>query len=232
MKVCFVHTEGPYSAEEIPIHRALAKRMIASVKKHLACEVVQLTDPLTPLIDGVDAVYRLSPKGMAWIPYNLGLMSRQDGEVLFLDTDCVVQEDLRWVFNHDFDVALTFKQSRFAIYKDPEGVVHQLPSNGGVMFSRNPQFWADKKLIVEKMKDPMSLAWWGGGIALQEIIKDQRYKVLWLDAQRFNYTPNDEDEDLSKKAVVHYKGRHRKHWNLPGNWKPLPEERDLVVGAH
>lgn len=231
MKVCFLHVEGTYPPEEVEIHRALAKRMIDSVKRYMGCEVVQMTDPATPSLDGVDAVSRLNPAGMCWISYSLELMQRQAGEVLFLDTDCVVQDDLSRIFRHEFDVALTLKGKRFALYVDPMGTKHYLPSNGGVMFSRCPRFWRAKREIVDAMTDPMARAWWGGGIALNQLIERGEYKVLWLDAERYNYAPKSPDEDLRDKLVVHYRGRKRKHWNLAGSWSELAEAREMAIGA-
>jgi len=229
VRVAFLHAESPYSPEEVEIQRALTKRMIASVRKHMKCEIVHLADDATPEI-GADAVVRRSPKGMFWAPFTVAVIRDQPPDTLYLDTDVVIQEDLSWVFDGEFDVALTLRRRRFATYTDDKGVKHAMPMTGGVVFHRNPAFWHDVMGCVMQMTDPMMLAWWGGQVAMYELAMSGKYKVTLLDAERYNYTPNSEDEDVSGKAVVHYKGAHRKHWNLDTGIR-LPEKREVALQA-
>lgn len=228
MRVSVLHFEIGYEPHEVVIHRALARRLVESIRKHMDCEIVQMSDPVTPNF-GADHVCRLNPKGMFWSDFVLTHRASQPPETLFLDTDCVVQEDLSKVFDNDFDVALTFKSSRFACFTDEKGVKHLMPFNGGVSFSRKPEFWSEILSNVRTMTEPLMRGWWGGQVTLSNLAQSGRYKVHVLDAERYNYTPKTPDEDLSDKAIVHYKGGHRKHWNLSGEWKPIPKEREVAI---
>ncbi len=229
MRVAFVHAECSYSPSEIPLQRALAERMIDSVRKRMNCQVVQLTDPITPPLD-VDAVERHDPRGKHWMSFVLGIIRVQPPETLYIDTDCVVQEDVSWVFENEFDVAMTFKNGKCPAYKDKNGVNYPMPINGGVAFLRRPEFWDEVLRRVELIEEPIMRVWWGSQIIEYRLVKEGKFKVLLLDANRFNYSPDSPDEDLSGKAVIHYKGAKRKTWNLDGGWEPLPDGvREIAV---
>jgi len=56
------------------------------------------------------------------------------GDVLFLDVDVVLREDVSDVFERDFDVAVT---------TDMRPGAPGIKYNGGVIFSRCPEYWKD-----------------------------------------------------------------------------------------
>src|SRR5687767_3407695 len=124
VKVAFFHHEESFPREDIPIQRALANRMIESAKM-FGYELVQMTDMSTPAL--VDNVVRISMKGIYHVPWQMNHYQAQAGEVLFLDTDAVIREDVSYIFNIDFDVAFTGRNTRFAVYKDWRGVEHHMP---------------------------------------------------------------------------------------------------------
>ncbi len=231
MQVAFVHAEGPYRAEELELQRALAHRMMDSVREHIGCNIVHLADPMTPDL-GADETVRGIPESEYWVPFVLRMFGLMDGETLFLDTDCIVQRDVSDVFtDQSFDVALTVKRKRFAQYVDPQGVKHYMPFSMGVVFSRAPAFWLMLAERVERMTGPMMLGWWGAQIELLRVYANPgAWRIKVLESDEFNYTPNAEGEDVSGRAIVHYKGVHRKHWAMPG-FAPLPEKRIVELAA-
>lgn len=230
MRVAFVHVESTWPADQLPLQRAVAKRMMQSVRKHIGCKVVQLTDPVSEDL-GADETVRFLPSGKFFIPWLMELFASQPPETLFLDTDTVVQEDVSKVFDEDFDIALTGRKTRFAVYQ-AEGKDYHMPFNLGVVFSRAPRFWTEIRDRVLKHKDEKILAWWGAQIELWKIWNEPHtWKLIALDAQQYNYTPNKEDEDLTGKAIVHYKGAKRKHWHLEGGWQKLSDKREIQVRA-
>lgn len=213
------------------MQRALASRLIKSVRKHMDCEIVQLTDPITPQLL-VDKAERHNPKGKHWMSYVLGIIQKQPPNTLYIDTDCVVQEDVSWVFDNEFDVGLTFKNGKCAAYKDKSGKSHPMPINGGVVFLRNPEFFEELLRRVEKIEEQIMRVWWGSQIVEYEMVKEGKFKTVLLDANRFNYTPESPDEDMRDKAIIHYKGMKRKHWNLEGEWTPYKSEtREIPIFA-
>lgn len=200
--------------------------MIKSVREHMDCEVVQLTDTITPQIITADSTYRIDPRGQEWIPYINLLLASQSGDVLLLDTDCVVKRDLRPIFQQDFDLVMVCRETKFPKYTDINGVTHYMPWTGGVIPYRNPRFWLDAREEVLKMEDPVIRRWWGISIDAFEFVRKKGYKVILLNADEYNYYPKGPGEDHSGKAVVHYKGSARKHWDLEGNWEPVKERID------
>lgn len=228
MRVAFIHHELAFRPEEIPLQRALAQRMMKSVRKHLGCRIVHLTDMQTPDL-GADEVVRSSPKGEYFIPWLMGLFATQSGDVLFLDTDTVVNRDVRHVFDADFDVCVTVRRTRFAKY-ECEGKTHYMPFNLGVVFSKDHRFWNEIRERTSKMTDPLMLGWWGAQIELLRMYAEPgKWKIHTVEADEYNYTPNDPAEDLSGRAIVHYKGA-RKNWGMPG-FAPVSEKREVAVSA-
>lgn len=230
MRIAFLHVESTYKPEEIEIQRLLAQRLIKSVRDTMGCEIVQLTDTQTKMLDGVDVSVIKDLSGKHWMEYVLEHIICLPPETLYIDTDCVVQEDVSCVFDSQFDVALSGKRARFAQYIDLDGVKHLMPLLGGVVFCRNPGYWEEIREELRLMTDPMMKAWWGVQALMWTVYQRNKHDILLLDSQIFNYTPNKEDEDLSGKAVVHYKGNHRKHWNLETTVR-LPRERDIPLGV-
>lgn len=55
--------------------------------------------------------------------------------------------------------------------------------------------------------------WYGDQLAVAHVVRSGKFKVLTLPCDIFNYTPRTELDDLSDRAIVHYKGK-RKEWLL------------------
>jgi len=197
MKVAFLH------ARQDP---ACANLMVASVRKHMPdVEIVHLTDDDTPAIPGCTVVRRTWQRNP--MLFKMGHLAELSGEVIVLDTDVIVQADLREVFEYPFDVALTKRQGPIW---DTEGndVTITMPYNCGVMFYRNPAFW---KACIEWC--PPDIGWYADQMAVAAV--SPQWETYVLECDEYNYTPGYADEDVSSRKVVHYKGA-RKGWMLRG----------------
>lgn len=178
----------------------LAEMMVNSVKRCMPyAKVIQQTDEKTPQLPFVDEVWR-KPRTGDFIEHRFGMLSELKDECLSLDYDVIVQADLSHVFNDDWDVCLT----------ERSGAPEETRYNSGVMFLRpsGNGFW--KKMLKEYQnhKD----GWMGGQVAICKALQKTRYKVKLLDRDQYNYTPQSTpQEDVSKRLVVHYKGK-RKEW--------------------
>jgi len=182
-----------------------AKLMLQSVRTYMADEgIVQLTDEETPSIDGC------SVKRLPWTHLNPMIFKMEHlskiNPGLVLDTDVIVQSDLRHVFKLPFDMALTWRDGPI---RDPDGndITKTMPINCGVMFHRSQAFWYDCLRWCEG-RDP---GWYADQLAVAAIAP--RFNVLRLHTDNFNYTPKTKDEDVSMRLAVHYKGK-RKEWML------------------
>jgi hypothetical protein len=181
-----------------------ARKMIESVQRVMpGRKIVQLTDEVTPAVDGASTVRLPLTHGNPMI-FKMEHLARLTGAWMVLDTDVIVKSDLRHVFDLDFDVALTWRDG--PIY-DPEGndLTRAMPINCGVMFSRSPEFW---RACLEWCSGK-DVGWYADQLAVAAVWK--RFNVLRLHCDNFNYTPRSRDEDVSSRYVVHYKGK-RKEW--------------------
>jgi hypothetical protein len=184
----------------------LAEKMIQSVRK-MDCEVIQLTDHKTPTLKGVDDVQRFPYEG-DFGAFRLNHFKSVQGDVLHLDYDVIVNRDVSDVFKQDFDVGLTKRSVEDRTVSQQMNQVS--PHNMGVVFSKNPEFW--QRVYDHYMSIPMK-SWMWIQIATTEaahFLRDD-FKVLELPGEVYNYTPSSPLEDVSQKAIVHYKG-DRKHW--------------------
>jgi len=194
MKVLFLHARQ---------HDTCAKLMLASVRRHMDAECIQLSDEDTPAIDGCEIARK--PWGDNPMIFKMQHLAEIEGDCLVLDTDVIVQADLSPVFALPFDVALTWRDG--PIY-DPTGrvdVTKTMPYNCGVMWSRTPQFWRD---CLAWCKDK-PVGWYADQLAVAAVSK--QYDTLRLHCDNFNYTPLSPSEDVSRRLAIHYKG-NRKEW--------------------
>jgi hypothetical protein len=194
-----------------------AEMMVASVRRFGDIEALQLTDMDTPAIEGCTPVRRVfngaptEPIANGWnaggenlTMFKMEHLANLEGEILILDTDIIVQKDLSPVFSFDFDVALTWRDG--PIWADNgQDLAKIMPINCGVMFSRSPDFW--KHCLEWSREHPGG--WYSDQFAVAA--NWRRFNVLRLNCDNFNHTPNSKAEDVSKRYVVHYKGK-RKAW--------------------
>lgn len=207
MRVAFMHVDTDWA----PHTRALAEAMVRSAHAVIpGVEVIHMSGDSTPPIEGADTVFRRSvdPEKM--------MLSRLEhykslpaGDNLFVDTDVIFQKNPEVVFKDEFDVALTRRDG--SMYVEKTNLYALMPYNSGVMFCRNPRFFADcydHCLTLEEGRKH----WFGDQLALKVVVESGKYLVKELDCHTWNYAPKSDGEDLSSKGIVHYKGRKRKHY--------------------
>lgn len=207
MTVAFYH-----AAAKPTVHLKMAAMLIASVRRVMPdVPIVHLTDATTEPVDGVDLVQRVS----GCPPVALGCLQAYaaagTGDWLFVDTDVIVQEDVRHVFDKAFDVAVATREGTLKPSEVGRKFFNRSPYNKGAVWSRSADFWADAVKACETMQASRQ-AWMGDQIAMNEVIAAGQYRVTVL-ANRFNYPPKYRSEDLRTQAVLHYKGP-RKEWLL------------------
>ena len=205
IKVTFLHV-GDDSA--------LAEKMVQSVIKAIkGAEIVQLTDMLTEPVKGVHSVIR-KPYDGNLMTFRMLHLAELKGEWITLDTDVIVLKDLSEVFKQDFDVALT-KRTGPILDNNGIDIARIMPYNTGVMFSKNQMFWKSAyKTLVQMPAETHK--WYGDQLSVRITADSTTLKVLELDCEQYNYTPNTADE-RKDCYVLHFKG-NRKDWMLNGNY--------------
>lgn len=128
-----------------------------------------------------------------------------EGNVLFLDVDCLVMRDVFDVFYDDFDVALCVRP-QFSTDK-PEGWFDPA-FNAGAVFSKSRLFWQEFADYHRRERHQ-----WDDGVLSRFVRQEaKQFALKFLPSDVYNYTPRVFDEDLSGRAIVHYKGEKKKYW--------------------
>ncbi len=192
-------------------HRAVAALMLASARRAMpTVPVWHLTDATTPALDGFDGMERQAVSPHVALAC-LEAYAACDGEWLFVDTDVLIQRDVRHVFDQAFDIAVS---ERAGTLKDCEVGTKFMaanPYNKGAVFSRCSEFWRQASELLRGRSEKQQ-AWMGDQRAMCDVIASDRYRVQVL-PNDYNYPPKSRDEDVSGKAVLHFKGP-RKAWLL------------------
>ena len=205
---------------------AIPGLMVSSVRAVMpAAEIVQVPDQSTPAIPAVDTVVRRDWDGGKLMLFRLELLAALDRPAsVILDTDINVQRALDPVFDQPFDVALTVRHESI---KDLDGVniTEQMPYNTGVMFTRQPRFWAEARDYCRGLAEEQQ-NWYGDQLSVKHVADGKAYRVVELPCDVYNYSPRTEDEDVSQRHAVHYKGM-RKEWMVRrhGQREPQPAAR-------
>ncbi len=219
ISVCFLHV-GP--------DHAIPSFMVASVKAAMPdAEVVQMTDQATPPVPGVDSVLRHEWDGRKLMIYRLAhLAALERPACVILDTDVIVQRSLAPVFERPFDVALTVRHEAVKTLDKTQNLTPEMPYNTGVMFSREPRFW---KAALERCRalPGKQHDWWGDQLSVKQVADSGQFNVVELPCEVYNYSPSTENEDVSERHVVHYKGA-RKLW-MKQRFLGAPRKRGLLA---
>lgn len=194
-----------------PIHYVLADVLVRSVRAAMpGVEVVQFTDERSPAVAGVDAVER-RPHGKM-LERRMEFYASREGEWLLLDTDVVVARDVAAVFDDPFDVALADRE--WSRVKDHYKYTTEMPYNTGVVFARNPAFYAAALATWRAYPEEKRGHWWSEQWAVADVAATGRFALRRLPGMVYNRPPATEDEDLSDASILHYKGPARKAWML------------------
>jgi len=187
-----------------PIHYVSAERMLASAKDAMpGLECVQFTDAKSPLVYGADRLVR-RPHGKI-LERRLEHYADCAGEWLLVDTDVVIQRDVRHVFDDDWDVALTDRQWRHL--KQPADFMRDMPFNTGVCFSRSPEFWRAVLMTWRSFPFEQQSDWLSEQRAVADVVRKDVFTVKVLPGMIYNYPPTTEDDaGLKDAAIVHLKG--------------------------
>lgn len=218
-------------------HAAMCATSIESVRRvdpQARCFVI--TDEQTPEWSVPAGIVFIDP-GMPIMQANLEaqitamfMAQMWDEPVIFLDTDIILLQKLPCLG----DLTITWRDH--VGMKDDEkveGVAAQMPYNYGVMIAR-PGRRATEALIfmrerIRKMHSRFQ-DWYGNQLALaelagakpateQEIVtrripwslvsQGSELTVAKIPCETFNFTPQQAGEDVSGKAVLHFKGKSR-----------------------
>lgn len=191
-----------------PIHLLHAEALVRACHQHMPGQpTIQLTDETTPEVPGVSAVRRL-PHG-PMLERRLEHYATAEGNWLLLDTDTTVLRDVADVFDGPaFDVALSDRNWPHLTQGDP--VMHTMPFNTGVVFSRTAAFWRDV-LAVWRAYDSNARGWLSEQRAVYDVVRTGHYRVKILPGMVYNYPPRSPDDAMRGVCIAHFKGP-RKEW--------------------
>jgi len=215
VKVGFFHA----SAGPATVHVDLARVLIKSVRRAMpGVPIVHLTDTNTPAIDGVDGVFRGSPGPLALSVLQMYAEAHgaADPEWLFVDTDVVVQRDIRHVFDdRTFAVAVATREGTYKPSEVGTKFMSRMPYNKGVVFSRSRDFWLDTVALLRESSEQQQ-SWMGDQRSMNDVIAAGDYCVKVLEAS-YNYPPKFIGQDVRQQHILHFKGP-RKAWMGRQDW--------------
>lgn len=209
----FPFSDASRDAEKAATERKLAELMIASVRRTMPdVEIWQITDLNRTKDLPVDRVFRKAFIYDDWVPWMFDCLSQIPGKVLFLDSDIIVQRDLRPLFNTGADVTLTSRGPKMINGRS-------MPFLLGVVASKAPAFWVDARDRVLAMPDSDDRNWWGSQTVLVEMADDMKHGLLpWtiaaVSVDPHNYVPKHAGDLPADKWVLHFKGPKRRAWML------------------
>jgi hypothetical protein len=216
-------------------HRAMIETMFKSARLfHPGCKCVVLTDNKTDKssIDSLGEIrkFDIDPRKIilsrliAQIEY---LKKYAHGDLLFLDYDIIVNANLDHVFRQDFDIAVTYRESKKG-----------MPINGGMLFvsgRRKERSLAFLERVHAIYMDAYAQhdVWWGDQLALRDALKVKDFtantvvdvdgvRVLILSCDEYNYYPAESYRsilfELKNKKVLHFKDMQKRvmhlYWNI------------------
>ena len=191
-----------------------AAALVRSVRASMpGVAVVQFTDEQTAAVAGVNEVRRLPAEPMARL--RMRHHAQAKGEWLFVDSDVLIQRDVRKVFAGPFDVALTTRNWKHLT--PAEGFARRMPFNVGVVFSRTPGFWRAVYDRVLHMPEELQ-HWMGDQQAICDLVASgPKFTIAYLKGSKYNLPPAlvDDADGLNqrlqaKASILHFKGLERK----------------------
>jgi len=189
----------------------LARHFVAGARAVMpGVDVCQLTDLESPALEGVTVLRRPAQPSFT---ATLADAYAQPGEWLFADTDVVLQRSVADIVADDWwQVAVASRSGTYVDLAEETSVfMAAMPFNTGAVFSRCPAFWEECRqriLALPALHQP----WYGMQLVVGAMALEGRYRVRIL-PNEYNYPPRTQTDDVSAKALVHYKGP-RKGWLL------------------
>ena len=208
-----------------PQHYLHAMALVASARRVMSdLPIVHLTDADSPAVPGVDAIRRL-PHGPL-LERRLEHYAQCEGDWLLVDTDVELRADVRDIFPPTpFDLALSDR--RWPHLPQGDDVMHTMPFNTGVCFSRNVQFWRDV-LAVWRQAPEAERDWMSEQRAVYLVIRTGRYLLQILPGMTYNYPPVSHDDPNTSAKIWHYKGPQRKLWYTERYYQSVREQPACV----
>lgn len=195
LRVGFYH----HSSSNPELSGQIMNKAVRAVREHMPyAEIWHLRGPTIPKFPAADHDIEFGPFKR---PQHQALMG--EGNILFLDIDCMVQTDVFDVFKVGFDVAVCIREQYD--HKRPEtwGNPHV---NCGVIFSKNPKFWEGFTAYQEQR------GWVWSDVVFCDYLKSSHWNIHYLPGAIYNHVPDEYNEDLSKCAIAHFKGGKKKWW--------------------
>jgi hypothetical protein len=214
VKVGFLFIDGPDKTA-----RVCADGLVCSLRRAMPdVPIVQFSDAETPAITAVTEVRRLPRESESMAVMRFRHQANVTGDWLFLDTDVIVQKDVRRVFRSTFHVVVTTRN--WPHLKAADGFSEKMPFNTGVIFSRSQAFWREALEQLEA-SETHDREFMGHQQVICDLVASGRYDVAYIKGSKYNCPPyvkggkEGGDKQLSdllvrEASIVHYKGAQRK----------------------
>lgn len=194
--------------------------MVRSIRRHNPlARIVQVADPGSPQVEGVDAVARqpMADRNVMLFRMRCFAALETSGPAWFLDTDmlcnrplavegaptvalCRREFDREAIFNHRFggmDLSEYAGRTLGSLY----------PYVGCATYLDGSCFWADCLTEMEAL-DPKFFNWYGDQEAIRNLARSGRYEVAALPESLYACLPEHETSGVAP-YINHYKGQRK-----------------------
>jgi len=217
VKVGFLFIDGPDTTG-----RVCADGLVRSLRRVMPdVPIVQFSDFETPAITAVTEVRRLPRESESMAVMRFRHQANVTGDWLFLDTDVLVQKDVRKVFRGTFHIAVTTRNWPHLVNVD--SFAEKMPFNTGVIFSRSQAFWQEALHVLEA-SEIHDRDFMGHQQIICDLVASGRYVIERVKGSKFNCPPavpevegvdlHLSDRMVQAASIVHYKGAERKQMML------------------
>jgi hypothetical protein len=197
MKVAFLH---------VGKDMRLARIMAASARQ-FGYDLIQMTDEATDAVDRWCEVRRIPWDGKRLMTYRMRHLAGLQTPAMVVDTDIIFRKPVHDVWARDFDVALTKRET--VLDSTGFNVASVMPYNTGVMFCREPAFWAMAWKRCAELPEQQQ-DWYGDQLSVAYAAP--YFDTLELPCDEWNCTPNGPEHEPDAR-IWHFKGK-RKDWML------------------
>lgn len=199
----------------------MATLMVRSFRRHNPeFRIVQVADPGSPRIEGIDEVFRQPPRDSNIMLFRMRCFAALPVEepTWFLDTDMLCNRALALdgpdtgvaVCRREFHCNAPFNTRQNGVdMTEYEGrtLGSLYPYVGCATYVHRTRFWADCQADMEAL-DPKFHNWYGDQEALRNVVGSGRYQVSMLPESQYaclpEYAPSDD-----VPYIFHYKGSRK-----------------------
>jgi hypothetical protein len=219
--MCFVFF---HISSDLTTGNEMPSMLVRSIRKHyLDVEIIQVSDSITPMVDGVSSVFRCDGNLDEIMAYRINAFSKLglEKKAIYLDTDMLILKKfnisnifnnqevvlLKRDFMNDAYINTNFRNMDLS-YLEGKTIGEVWPYIGCLRGSTSNKFWTDSSNYINKL-DKQSRYWYGDQDTIKEIVKNNSFTINEINEKKFACPPKF-FEKTNPPYILHFKGYENK----------------------